>query len=342
MPYTHRSRANPGTPSPRKTRRVLVASLAGTLMSLVLPAQVAHADTYPNRPITFLVPFPPGGANDILARILAPKLSAAVNQPVVIENRGGGGGTIGAAMVAKAKPDGYTLLMTAVPFVITQTLYPKLPYDGAKDFAPIALLTATPFLLAVNPSLGVQNVNELVALAKAQPGKISFGSAGNGSPAHLAGELINKRAGTKMTHVPYRGGGPAVADVVAGHISFIMATSAEIMPFVNQGRLRVLGATSRNRISFLPQIPTLHETGLPDFDLTVWYGISAPAGTPPAIINFLNKELRAVLKQPDIQERLRGIGMEGVDATPDQFGQFIASEASRWGQLVKDSGAKAE
>jgi tripartite-type tricarboxylate transporter receptor subunit TctC len=309
---------------------------------VVLPTQVARADTYPSRPITITVPFPPGGANDILARLLAPKLSAAVNQPVIIENKGGGGGTIGAALVAKSKPDGYTLLMTAVPFVITQTLYPKLPYDAVKDFTPITLLTSPPFLLAVNPSLGVRNINELVALAKARPGKLSFGSAGIGSPGHLAGELINKRAGTAMTHVPYKGGGPAVADVVAGHISFIMATSAEIMPFANQGRLTVLGATSRNRISFLPQIPTLHESGLPNFDITVWYGISAPAGTPATVVALLNRELRAILKQPDIQERLREIGMEGAGTTPEQFGQFIASETTRWGQLVKDSGAKVE
>ncbi len=342
MLYPNRSCATKNTPSPRNRRLAFVSSLVGTLILMVLPGHVAHADTYPSKPITFVVPFPPGGANDILARILAPKLSLAFNQPVLVENKGGAGGTIGAAFVAKSKPDGHTLLMTAVPFVITQSLYPKLPYDGVKDFTPITLLTSPPFLLAVNPSLGVKSLNDLLALAKAQPGKLTFASAGNGSPGHLAGELLNKRAGTKMTHIPYKGGGPAVADVVAGHISFIMATSAEIMPFANQGRLTVLGATSKNRISFLPQITTLHETGLPNFDLTVWYGISAPAGTPPDVISLLNKELRAILKQPDIQERLKGIGMESSDTTPEQFGQFIASETTRWGQLVRDSGAKAE
>lgn len=342
MFYANHPCSSIGTPSPKKRRVILFSGLIGMLIFTMAPERDARADTYPNKAITLLVPFPPGGANDILARLLAPKLSAVANQPVIVENRGGGGGTIGAAAVAKSKPDGYTLLMTAVPFVITQSLYPKLPYDGAKDFAPITLLTSPPFLLAVNPSLGVQNVTELVALAKAQPGKLTFASAGNGTPGHLAGELINKRAATNMTHIPYKGGGPAVADVVAGHVSFIMATSAEIMPFANQGRLKVLGATSKERISFLPQIATLHETGLPNFDLSVWYGISAPAGTPSNVISFLNKELRAILKQPDIQERLRAIGMEGAGTTPEQFGQLIASETAKWGQLVRDSGAKAE
>lgn len=321
---------------------VITLTFLVTILLIGLTSNAAHADTYPDRPINIIVPFPPGGANDIVARVLAPKLSSAVGQPVIIENKGGAGGTIGAASVARAKPDGYTLLMTAVPFVITQSLYSKLPYDGAKDFTPITLLTNAPFLLAASPSLDVQSLSDLLALAKAQPGKVTFSSPGNGSPAHLAGELINKRSGVKMMHVPYKGGGPAVADVVAGHISFTLATSAEIMPFASQGRLRVIGATSKNRISFLPEIATLHESGLPNYEISVWYGISAPTGTPRNVIDLLNKELNAIIKQPDVQERLKVIGMESSGTTAGQFGEFLRLETTKWGQLVRDSGAKVE
>lgn len=324
--------------------RVLCAVplIAATFVLTTFGSGPAQAQDYPTRPIRLVVPFPPGGANDIVARVVAPKLSESLGQPVVVDNRGGAAGTIGADHVAKSAPDGYTLLMTPAPFVITQSLYSKLPYDGQKDFVPVALLTTAPFVLATPVSLPAKSLDELLALARSKSGGVTFSSPGNGSPAHLAGELLKTRTGAPLLHVPYKGGGPAVADMVAGHVSFTLATPAEIMQHVSAGKVRALAVTTLQRTPLVPGVPTVHESGVRDFELTVWYGITVPAGTPPAVIARLNRELVAVMRQPDVQERMKVLGMEATPSTPEQFGAFLKTEFTKWADLVKRSGARAD
>lgn len=319
-----------------------VPLLAAAFLTTAFGPGSAEAQEYPTRPIRLVVPFPPGGANDIVARVIAPKLSESLGQPVVVDNRGGAAGTIGADHVAKSAADGYTLLMTPAPFVITQSLYSKLPYDGQKDFAPVALLTTAPFVLATPVSLPAKTLDELLALAKNKPGGVTFSSPGNGSPAHLAGELLKTRTGAPLLHVPYKGGGPAVADMVAGHVSFTLATPAEITQHVSAGKARALAVTTLQRTSLAPGVPTVHESGVRDFELTVWYGITVPAGTPPAVIARLNRELVAVMRQPDVQERMKSLGMDTTPSTPEAFGAFLKTEFTKWADLVKRSGAKAD
>lgn len=316
--------------------------IAATVAVIMLGSGLAQAQDYPTRPIRLVVPFPPGGANDIVARVIAPKLAESLGQPVVVDNRGGAAGTIGADLVAKSAPDGYTLLMTAVPFVITQSLYTKLPYDGQKDFAPVALLTTAPFVLATSASLPANSLEELLALARNKPGGVTFASPGNGSPAHLAGELLKTRTGAALLHVPYKGGGPAVTDMVAGHVTFTLATPAEIMPHVSAGKARALAVTTLQRTPLAPGVPTVHESGVRDFELTVWYGITVPSGTPPAVISTLNRELVQVMRQPQVQERMKALGMEATPSTPEEFGAFLKTESAKWADLVTKSGAKVD
>lgn len=319
----------------------LLRAIALAALSLSV-SQSASAQDFPARPVRLVVPFPPGGANDIVARAVAPKAAEILGQPIVIENKGGAAGTIGSDFVAKSRPDGYTLLMTPVPFVITQTLYPKLPYDGQKDFAPIALLTRAPFLLASSASLPVRSVADLVAMAKARPGAVNFSSAGSGSPAHLAGELLRKTAGVEMTHVPYKGGGPAVADMVAGHVTFTLATPAEILPHVVAGKARALAVTTLERSPLAAQTPTIAESGYPGFEITVWYGLTAPAGTPSPVIDRLASSISAAVASPDVRERLTALGMEAAYLGPEAFGRFLRTEHEKWAQLVRESGAKPD
>lgn len=321
--------------------RWVQSAVAGCAVFLGLTT-VAFAQSYPTRPITLIVPFPPGGIIDGTARVLEAALSKELGQPIVIENKGGAAGTIGSDWVAKSRPDGYTLLMTPVPFVITQTLYPKLPYDGQKDFAPIALLTRAPFLIAASTSLPLRSLAELVASAKSRPGAVNFSSAGSGSPAHLAGELLRKTAGVEMVHVPYKGGGPAVADMVAGHVTFTLATPAEILPHVAAGKARALAVTTLARSALTPETPTVAESGYPGFEITVWYGVAAPAGTPGPVVDRLAAAFSAAVASPDIRERLTGMGMEAAYLGPDAFGRFLRAEHEKWAQLVRDSGAKPD
>ncbi len=327
----------------RRVQRVgaLWLALPLSLGLLAVPAQ-APAQDFPSRPIRLVVPFPPGGANDIVARVVAPKVGELLGQPVVVENKGGAAGTIGADFVAKSKPDGYTILMTPVPFVITQTLYPQLPYDGQKDFVPIALLTRAPFLLATPVGLPVRSLADLVALGKSKPGGIAFSSPGNGSPAHLAGELLRKTSGAQFVHVPYKGGGPAVADMIGGHVAFTMATPPEILPHVASGKARALAVTTSARTPLSPETPTVSESGYPGFEITVWYGVTAPRGTPPEIIERLSKAFAAASNTPEIRERMTGLGMEVSVLGPAEFGQFLRTEHEKWAQLVRESGAKPD
>lgn len=324
-----------------RRRRMACAGLVLALLSVV-PAVQAWAQAYPNKPIRLVVPFPPGGANDIVARVISPKLSEALGQPVVVENRGGAAGTIGSDLVAKAAPDGYTLLMTPVPFVITQSLYAKLPYDGQRDFVPIALLTSSPFVLAVGEKYPSRTLQDLVLAAKAKPDSVAFSSPGSGSPAHLAGELLKVKTGAPFLHVPYKGGGPAVTDMIAGHVAFTLATPAELMQHVREGKARALAVTTPKRTSLAPDVPTAAEAGVAGFEITVWYGITAPRGTPAPIVGRLERELMTVLKAPEVRDRLTALGLEVTPMGSEEFGRFLRTEHEKWSELVRVSGAKPD
>lgn len=316
-------------------RRLLGAAL--TLFTSTLLVSAPASAAYPEQPIKLVVPFPPGGANDIVARLIAPPLSRALGQSIVIENKAGASGTIGTAGVARAAPDGYTLVMAAVPLVITPSLMPDLSYKIDKDFQPISLLSKTPFLLAVNPKLPVSNVQELIALAKKDPGTITYSSPGTGSPAHLAAGLIAQLSGAQMTHVPYKGGAPAIVDVVAGHVSFTLATPAELLSFAKQGQLRIIGATTAQRIGFLPDIPTLQEQGLKGYDLSVWYGVLGPAGMPADAVAKLNQNIQKLLQPGPLAEQLKAQGMEASADSSEAFGAFLQSERKKWDALAKQA-----
>ena len=315
--------------------RTVRIALLSVLIAAVLPSQ---AQDYPNRPVRMVDPFSPGGSTDILARIAAQKLTDRMGRPFLVENRAGGGGHIGAELVAKSPPDGYTLLVAGVPQAIGMTLYKKLNYDLAKDLAPITQLATFPSLIVVHPSLPVKNMKELIALARARPGELNFG-ANPGSPNHLAIELINTMAKVKMTFIGYKGAGPSVADAVAGQIQVVSAGFPSVIHFVQAGRLRPIAVTSQARSPVLPDVPTAAESGLPGYSVTSWYGLFAPPGTPAPIIDKLNSEIKIVLKAPDVAERLATMGAQAAPTTPEEFGRIVRSEIARWAPVVKASGA---
>ena len=310
-------------------------ALLSVLAAAVLPS---HAQDYPNRPVRMVDPFSPGGSTDILARIAAQKLTDRMGRPFLVENRAGGGGHIGAEMVAKSQPDGYTLLVAGVPHAIGMTLYKKLNYDLAKDLAPITQMATFPSLIVVHPSLPAKNMKELIALARARPGELNFG-ANPGSPNHLAIELINTMAKVKMTFIGYKGAAPSVADVVAGQIQVVSAGFPSVIHFVQAGRLRPIAVTSMTRSPVLPEVPTANESGLPGYSVTSWYGLFAPPGTPAPIVDKLNAEVAIVLKAPDVAERLATMGAQAAPTTPEEFGRIVRSEIARWAPVVKASGA---
>jgi tripartite-type tricarboxylate transporter receptor subunit TctC len=297
----------------------------------------AHSQTYPSKPIRWIVPFPPGGSTDILARVVGQKLTEAWGQPVVIENRGGAGGTLGAAEAAKAAPDGYTLLMGAIHHTIATSVYPKLPYDFIKDFAPITVVANVPNVLVVNPSVPANNAKELIAYAKANPGKLSYGSAGTGTAHHLIGEQFNLLAGVDIVHVPYKGSAPAIADLMGGQVQVMYDTIASALPHIKAGKLRALAVAPGKRSAALPDIPTLSEAALPGFDVTTWFGALAPAKTPPEIVAKLNKEMVDILKMPDVAKRLADVGAEPVGNTPEQMTAQIRRETEEFGKIVKQA-----
>jgi tripartite-type tricarboxylate transporter receptor subunit TctC len=296
------------------------------------------AQDYPGKPVRVVDPFSPGGSTDVLARIIGQKLTERLGQPFLVENRAGGGGHIGAELVARAQPNGYTLLVAGVPHAIGMTLYRKLPYDMAKDLAPITQMATFPSLIVVHPSLPVKNVKELLALAKARPGEINFG-ANPGSPNHLAIELLNTMAKVKMVFIGYKGAGPAVADVVAGQIQLVSAGFPSVLGYVQAGRLRPIAVTSTSRSPLLPNVPTVSESGVPGYDVTSWYGLFAPPGTPGAVITKLHAETTAVLKAPDIADRLASLGAQPAPTTPDAFARIVRDEIKRWAEVVRISGA---
>ena len=317
---------------------------AVALLSLLVLALQVAAETYPERVIRIVNPFPPGGSVDVTARILAQKLSENLGQQVIVENRAGAGGNTGADSVAKAEADGYTLLFTAPgPLVINQTLYTKgLPFDPTKDFAPVALFAVAPIVLMVHPGVAAQNVQELIALAKAQPGNISFASAGNGSTNHLAGEMFKSMAKIDIVHVPYRGAGPAMNDLIGGHVQTFFDLLPSSLPQIKTGKVRALGNAGAQRPAALANLPTVAEQGLPGFDASSWMGLVAPAKTPAPVLARLSEEIARVLKEPDMIVRIRELGSEPGHAFGAAFGTFMHAETAKWAEVIRTSGAKAD
>jgi tripartite-type tricarboxylate transporter receptor subunit TctC len=304
---------------------------------------VALSQAYPSRPITIVVPFPPGSGTDIIPRALAPVLSQSMGQPVVVENRPGAAGNVGAGMVAKAAPDGYTLLSTPTGVLaINQWLYKDMTFNPEKDFAPIINAGSTPNLMVVHPGLPAANLKELIALAKSKPGSISYGSGGNGTTSHLCGEVLKIAAGIDLVHVPYKGPAAAHQDLLAGRVPLMCDNLSNVLPHVRSGKLKAIALTAPSRHPQAADIPTATEAGLPGLDVGVWYGFVAPAGTPAAVVQKLNAEFAKALRTPQVSERLQALGLTVVADSSEHFAKFAASEAARWRKLVQDSGARVD
>jgi tripartite-type tricarboxylate transporter receptor subunit TctC len=300
------------------------------------------ADVYPNRAITIVVPQAPGGANDVIGRALAQKLSIALGSPVVVDNRQGAGGNVGTGFVARQPKDGYTLLLNAQSAqTINPFLYRKVPFDPVKDFDPVMVVGVAPYMLAVNPALPVSNLRELVALAKAQPGKINYASAGNGTVNHMLGEMLKKAAGLDIVHVPYRGAAAAATDVIGGQAQITFSSIAGLLPFVKSGQLRALGVCTEKRTALVPDMPTLAET-IPGLYANAWYGLFVPAGTPKEIVAKLRSEIAKLMEEPEMKERLIGLGVESASGTPEQLAALVRDDLVRWAKIVKDSGAQLD
>ncbi|TMH44751.1 MAG: tripartite tricarboxylate transporter substrate binding protein [Betaproteobacteria bacterium] len=315
---------------------------ACALAALAIPAP-AHAQVYPARPLRMIVAYPPGGGTDIVGRMLAQKLGESLGQSVVVENRGGASGNIGTELAAHAAPDGYTILMGNVaPNAINVSLFKDLPFDPVADFAPVSLVASTPNILVVHPSTPVRTVRELIALAKAKPGSLNFASAGVGSSSHLAGELFRILAGAEIVHVPYKGAGPAMVDVLSGQVQLYFATMPAAMPHVKSGKLAPVAVTSARRSHALPGLATIAESGVPGYEASTWYGALAPAHTPPAVIARLHAEIAKILADPALRARLADQGFEPVGNSPEEFGAYIKSEITKWGKAIRDAGIRPE
>ncbi len=306
-------------------------------------ARAADTTAFPAHPVRLVIPFPAGGPLDAVGRAIAQQLTDAWGQSVVVDNRPGAGGNIGADLVAKSPPDGYTVVMGALStHAVNPSLYKSMPYDAVKDFAPITLVAITPNVLVVNPSLPVHSVQELIAYAKSHPGKLSFGSGSNGSAGHLAGELFKVDTGVDMVHVPYRGAAPAMQALLAGDTQLMFDNLASAMQQVKAGKLRALAVTTAKRSPLVPELPTMIEAGLPDFDISTWFGLLAPAGTPQPVIEKWNAAVTRILNAPDMRERLAQQGAQAAPTTPDEFARFIAAEVPKYARIVKASGAKVD
>ncbi len=307
-------------------------------LAVMLLGQPVAAATFPDHPVRIVVPFPAGGSNDVVARFLGMKLYEVWGQQVIIDNRPGAGGNIGAEMVARSAPDGYTLLLTAPgPLAVNQSLYPHLPFDPMVDFAPVALVASVQIVLAVNPEVKATNVRELIALAKHSPGKINFGSSGYGSTNHLAGELFKKLAGIDIVHVPYRGAAPAMNDLVAGQIPMLFDNMPAIQPQALAGAIRPLAVAGASRSPLFPQLPTMVEAGVPGFEASSWFGLVAPAKIPPDVMKTLTDAVMKVLRDPDLAKKLADVGAEPGSLSGSEFGAYLHSEADKWGKVVKDA-----
>ncbi|HKU69592.1 MAG TPA: tripartite tricarboxylate transporter substrate binding protein [Burkholderiales bacterium] len=317
---------------------------AWALALALSPAIAQQPDPYPRsgRPIRFIVPYVPGGGVDFVGRAVAQKLGEIWNHPVIVENRPGAGTNIGSELVARAAPDGYTLLVGGVPNTANMTLVKKMPYDVAKDFAPLCRMTTAPNVLVVHPSVPAKSVKEVIALAKARKGQLTYASAGVGSSNHLSGELFRIMAGIDIVHVPYKGGGAAVTDLLAGQVSMYFSTTPSSMPFVRAGRLRAIAVTSAQRSKIVPDVPTIAESGLPGFEQSAWHGLLAPAGTPLAIVGKLSDEVIRLLKMPDVVERLAAQGVDVVASPPVEFAAFIKQDVAKYAKLVKTAGIRVD
>lgn len=313
------------------------------VVAVLLGAGGTLAQDYPNKPIRLVVPFPPGGPADILARAIGQPLSENWGQRVVVDNRSGAGGIIGSDIAAKAAPDGYTLLVGFVgTHAINPSLYSKLPYDNVKDFEPVGRVATATIILVVHPSVPANSVRELISVAKAKPNVLTFGSPGNGTPQHLAGELFNTMAGVKMVHIPFKGAAPAIVDLLAGQVSVIFSSAPPALPHIATGKLRALAVTSAKRSSVAPDLPTIAESGLPGYEVVNWYGIFTPSRTRKEIVAKLNAEILKILNMSDVKERLSSVGIETFNSTPAQFAIFIKEETEKWAKVVKYSGARLD
>jgi tripartite-type tricarboxylate transporter receptor subunit TctC len=328
-------------------RRASVRShrrLLGALLALMwLQAGAVHAADWPTKPVHLIVPFTPGGSTDILARSIAQNLQDALGQPFIVENKSGAGGSIGATEVARAAPDGYTLLMGHIgTLAVNPSLYPKLGYDPVTSFAPVALIARVPNVLVVNPGVPVRDVQQLIALAKSKPGKLRYASGGNGSAAHIAMEYFKQRTQTDIEHIPYRGTAPAVTDVMGGQVEMIMTGAPAVQQQIKAGKLRALAVSSRTPLASMPELPTIAASGVPEFEAIQWYGIVAPAQTPAAVIALLNTEINRALLSPALKERLEAEGAEAAPGPPAAFGALIVSEIARWKPVIEKSNMKLE
>ena len=324
------------------SRRKIIAGAAALTAPILWSGSSRAADSYPSKVITILVPQAPGGANDIIARALGQKLATALGSPVIVENKPGAGGNVGTTYVARQPKDGYTLLLNAQSVqTINPFLYRTVGFDPVKDFEPIMVVGVAPYLLAVNPSFPAKNLRELVALAKAQPGKINYASAGNGTVNHLLGEMLKMAAGIDIVHGPYRGAAAAATDVVAGQLPMTFGSFPGLMPFVRNGQLRVIGVCTEKRTQLAPELPTLAET-IPGLYANAWYGLFAPAGTPREIVAKLHAEVSKLMEAADMKERLAGLGVEAAPSTPEQLASLLRDDLGRWSKIVKESGARID
>lgn len=303
--------------------------------------EAAAADTYPSKPVKIVIPYTPGGGADILARTLAAALAPKIGQPVIVENRPGANTFTGTEYVAKSPPDGHTLLLVAASFSINPSFY-KLPYDSIHGFAPVALVALVPLLLVTNPAVPVNSVKDLIALAKAQPGKLTFASYGSGSPAHLAGELFKSMVGVDMLHIPYKGSAPALADIVAGHVALSFSSMSPAVPLVKSGRLKAIAVSTAKRVSAMKEIPTIAESGVPGYEVLAWNGIAAPAGTPKDVVAKLNQAIAEIVATTEFRDKISAQGFEPESSSSEEFSELIQRDMLKWAKVIKESGAKPD
>jgi len=317
--------------------RTILLGVAGLLLTLTVPA--GAADDYPNRPVRLIIPFPPGGSNDVVGRLVAIQLGERLGKQIIVDNRGGAGGTIGTDAVARATPDGYTLGVISIAHTVSPALY-KLNYDPLKSFTPVSILASGPNVLAVNPEFPPKSVKELIALAKQKPGEIHYASAGVGSFQHLSGELFRLMSGINVVHVPFKGGGPSMIDVIGGHTKYLLSSLIQTTPHIKSGKLRALATSGSKRNPAMPDLPTIAEAGVPGYEAANWWGIVAPAGTPAPIVAKLHNEIAAVLGSEETKKRFASQGASVVEMGSDEFWKFAAAELTKWGKVVKEAGIK--
>jgi tripartite-type tricarboxylate transporter receptor subunit TctC len=317
----------------------IAATWAAALLGLAASASV-HA-VYPDHPIKFIVPVAPGGVTDVVARVLASQLQQSLGQPVIVENRAGGSGIPAAELVTHAKADGYTLFMGTIgTLTVNPSVFPNLSYDPAKDFVPVSLVASAPTVLVVNPSVPARSVRELIEYAKAHPGALNYASFGNATSPHLAGELFKSLAGVQIVHIPYKGGAPAMTDLLGGRVQMMFDNIITSLPHVKEGKLRALAVTAPTRSKLMPDVPTMAEAGLPGQEVSGWVGLVAPAGTPPEVVSKLSSEIARILRDPDTQSKI--VGTEAIGSTPEEFGSFMRAEAAKWARLVKEANIRAD